>query len=43
MTGITIAVGTGAFAPNSFVARDTGAQELAHARQGGIEIVRAQP
>lgn len=43
-TGITIAVGTGSFAPNSYTPKDSGGGiELPFLRDGGIEIVRAQP
>ncbi len=42
MNGITIAVGAGAFAPNSFTPRDGGPLiEFATLRAGGIEIVQA--
>lgn len=43
--GVTLAIGAGAFAPSSFVARDTGASiEFATLRKGGgIEVVQAQP
>lgn len=42
-TGITIAVGLGAFAPSSFTARDGGGAgcEFAVLRAGGIEVVQA--